>query len=86
MDCIVDILNFFHHISLKEGDVREYVSKNSTREFLIAIFTDEKYCGIMNSKNFSNFWSTLNRYKSNIPTFERHFPNSVIASIMKIAL
>ena len=49
--------------------------------FLVQIFTSDKFCRILTTKGFTQIWTTLNRYRSNIHELDKAFFLALLNSL-----
>ena len=84
IDSISDIINFYHHVSLKQGEARIKATKTSFKKFLFEMLSSQKFLRVFTMKNFTQFWTTLNRYRTNIHEVDKSLFIALINVIRKV--
>jgi hypothetical protein len=80
-DWLVNIVNFFHSISLKEGAVRDNKLAKAFTLFIENIFTHDRFYDCLDNKKISLLFSAIHKFHANVRQIDKYIYNALIKSI-----
>lgn len=88
-ESLVTIPSFLHHISLKEGDIREKVMTSGVLEAMIGVYALDKFTKVLSLTNhaeqIAQFFGSINRFLVNLPACKDGILRGLLAASRTIA-